>query len=81
MVKHGVHREVRCGKHWIDYGNSKRGIEVDGAKYHVDKTADRVRDEYAKNRGIKLLHIPAADIYNNPQQVRRIVKKHIKSRR
>lgn len=73
-----VQREVRVGGRYIDFGNDiQRGIEVDGRDYHGDIVKQIERDEYFQKYGWRVLHIAAADVYNKPRAVRRLVVKHL----
>lgn len=72
-----VNREVRVGKHWVDFGAVtpyyKRGIEIDGEQYHNDIVAQIERDEYFANYGWSVLHIKAVEVRNQPDKVQRLV--------
>lgn len=71
-------REVRVGKHFIDFGNDiKRGIEIDGRDWHMDVIKEMERDEYMADYGWSLLHIQASDLWRAPNVVQRRVLKFI----
>lgn len=76
-----VKREVRVGKYWLDFGSVtpyyNKGIEVDGAPYHTDIVIQQERDDYFRERGWQVLHIPARHIYNNPDKVQDQVLKFL----
>lgn len=66
-----VGREVRVGGKYVDFGNDiRRGIEVDGEAYHSDIVAQTERDEYFKKYDWRVLHIPARDVFRQPDKVR-----------
>lgn len=77
LKREHVKREVRVGKHFIDFGvehkSFKRGIEIDGRNFHQDVLKELERDEYVGEYGWRLLHIQAADLYRNPNFVQRRV--------
>lgn len=72
-----IKREVRAGAMYIDYAfvneYVKRGIEIDGKAWHRDVVREQQRDEYLNNRGWKILHIDAADLYRRPEWVKKRV--------
>jgi len=69
-----VRREVRVGKHFLDFGNDLfYGLEVDGAEYHKDVVAQFDRDSYIYMRGWRVLHIPALWVWTRPQKVQQLV--------
>lgn len=69
-----VRREVRVGGKYVDFGNDiNRGIEVDGKAYHTDIIAQVERDEYFNKHGWLVLHIPAIEVFNQPDKVQRKV--------
>jgi len=69
-----IKREVRVGKYWVDFGNDiKRGIEIDGQKYHNDIVAQQERDDYFAGFDWRVLHIRAADLWRQPDNVQRDV--------
>lgn len=76
-----VQREVRVGAMYVDFGfetrYSKKAIEIDGDAFHRDIVREQERDEYCRERGWKLLHIQAADIYREPDLVQRRVMKFL----
>ena len=70
-----VRREIRVGKHWVDFGNDiGRGIEIDGAAYHRDVLAAQERDQYFAGFGWMVLHVAARDIIQRPAAVRAAVQ-------
>jgi hypothetical protein len=67
-------REVRVGSKYVDFGNDvRRGIEVDGRKYHTDIVEQIQRDEYFQKYDWHVLHIDATELYQNPKKVKRAV--------
>jgi len=71
-------REVRVGKHWIDFGNDiKRGIEIDGRQYHNDIVKQQERDDYFKSYGWRVLHVDAYDVFHEPKKVYRMTSKFL----
>lgn len=65
-----IHREVRAGAFWIDFGNDiQRGIECDGKLWHQDILHEQQRNEYVAKYGWLLMHIPASEIYKDPKRV------------
>lgn len=78
---HGIKREVRCSKYFVDFCNSKGyGIEVDGAAYHTDFNADMIRDKVLYAQGVSILRIKGVDIYRDPKEVKKRVKKYLKNK-
>ncbi len=74
FAKENMRREVRVGKHWIDFGNDiRRGIEVDGEAYHNDIIKEIERDEYFKKNDWRILHIKAGDILARPNATRNAI--------
>lgn len=72
-----VQREVRAGAMYIDFAVCttyyKKGIEIDGRAWHQDVLREQQRDEYVRQYGFELLHIPAVDLTYKPQIVQRRV--------
>jgi hypothetical protein len=72
--KEHVRREVRIGKYYADFANDVgRVIEVDGHAFHQNEIKEGERNDYLRDRGYRVKHIKAADIYRNPVTVREIV--------
>lgn len=76
-----IQREVRIGAMYVDFGVAnkyyKKAIEIDGLNFHRDIVKEQRRDEYCRERGWKLLHIQAADVYRQPILVRKLVVKFL----
>lgn len=73
-----IEREVRVGRMYVDFGNDiRRGVEVDGKRWHQDVTKELERDEYCAAYGWSLLHIQAIDVYKNPDFVREKVTRFL----
>lgn len=74
-------REVRVGAMYVDFGfvtrYSKKGVEIDGADFHRNIVYEQDRDDYCRQRGWKLLHIQAADLYRAPKLVKKRVIKFL----
>lgn len=71
-------REVRCGAFFIDFGNDvRRGIEIDGRKFHMDVVYEFERDIYLKDRDWRVIHIQAGDLWRQPDLIQRRVLSHI----
>jgi hypothetical protein len=71
---HGEHvrREVRVGKYFIDFGNDiKRGIEIDGMKFHQDILKEQSRDQYLFDMDWLILHIRAHRLWSEPDVAKR----------
>lgn len=67
-------REVRVGKYYIDFGNDICwGIEVDGKQWHRDVVKEFDRDSFFYTRGWRIKHIPAVQLWNQPDLVQREV--------
>lgn len=67
-----VKREVRVGKYFIDFGNDiKRGIEIDGMKYHQDILKEQSRDQYLFGHDWLILHIRAHRLWSEPDVAKR----------
>ncbi len=65
-----IRREVPVGSKWVDFGNDlKRGIEIDGGRFHRDIVREQERTEYLAKRGWTLLRIPGTEIRRYPQKV------------
>lgn len=71
-----VHREVRIGKHWVDFGNDiGRGIEVDGSLWHSDILKDQAKQAYYHDRGWHVMRIRARDLWRKPDVVKERVNR------
>lgn len=71
-------REVRCGRYYMDFANDLGwAIEVDGARYHMDVVADFDREVYIRQRGWRMLRVPAYRVFHDPNRVWRDVLKYI----
>lgn len=78
LRQHKIQREVRCGKHYVDFANDIGwALEVDGKQYHLDVVADFDRDAYLLERGWRVLHVQAARIWNDPAGTKAIVLKYL----
>lgn len=70
MRRENVEREVLARGYFIDFGNDiRRGIEIDGPHHNV--IDDAIRDEHLAKGGWQILHIPASQLYTEPERVRR----------
>jgi hypothetical protein len=77
---HKFRREVRIGKCWVDFASDVLWcIEIDGRDYHQDIVAQAERDEYLRQRGARVLHIPAVEIYRNPEKTKARVIAYLSS--
>jgi very-short-patch-repair endonuclease len=74
LKREKMRREVRVGAMYIDFGNDiRRGIEIDGRRYHRDVLKEHERNKYVAQYGWRLLHIDASEMYRSPEYVRRKV--------
>lgn len=76
-LKHeNIRREVQVGPYYVDFGNDiGRAIEVDGREYHTDVVAAFDRDSYLYQRGWRVMHIPAAALWREPDKsVRKVLE-------
>ena len=78
-----IEREVRVGAMYLDFAVAtpyyKKGIEVDGKKWHQDITLEQERDDYIGQYGFNLLHIQTASIYREPARVQQRILKFLAS--
>jgi hypothetical protein len=75
---HNFKREVRVGRYWVDFASDVLWcIEIDGREYHTDIVAQAERDEYLRERGARVLHIQAAEIYRNPEKTKQRVLEYL----
>lgn len=72
-----VRREVRVGAMYVDFAfitpYDKKAVEIDGKDFHMDVVREQERDDYLRDRGWRVLHIRAADLYANPDLIQRRV--------
>ena len=71
-----MEREFKVGRHFVDFGNGQKALEVDGRLWHMNVIADAERDTYLKARGVDVLHIKAEEL-KNPFRVRAKVIKFL----
>jgi len=64
-------REVQAGKYWLDFGNDIFwGFEIDGREWHRDIVAEFDRDSYLYQRGWRIMHIEAGNLWRSPDRVK-----------
>jgi hypothetical protein len=72
-----VQREVRVGAYYVDFAfvtrYDRKAIEIDGKAYHRDIVKEQQRDDYLMDRGWRVMHITASEVYTNPDAVQRRV--------
>lgn len=70
--------QVNVGNYRFDFiVNGRQIIEVDGATYHSSPAQverDRIRDEFSRRNGYKVLRIPASIVFHTPDEAVRRVK-------
>ena len=70
--------QVNVGNYRFDFiVNGRQIIEVDGATYHSSPAQverDRIRDEFSRRNGYKVLRIPASIVSHTPDEAVRRVK-------
>lgn len=70
--------QVSIGNYRFDFiVNGRQIIEVDGATYHSSPDQverDRIRDEFSRQNGYKVLRIPASIVFHTPDEAVRRVK-------
>lgn len=70
--------QVKVANYRFDFlANGRQVIEVDGETYHSSPEQverDRIRDEFSKRNGYKVLRIPASIVFHTPDEAVRLVK-------
>ncbi|MFM4862285.1 endonuclease domain-containing protein [Aeromonas media] len=70
--------QVKVANYRFDFlANGRQVIEVDSATYHCSPDQverDRIRDEFSRRNGYKVLRIPASIVFHTPDEAVRRVK-------
>jgi hypothetical protein len=62
----GYWPQYPCGKYFMDFASpsAKICIELDGKEFHQDKAKDKIREDYIREQGYKVIRLTGKESYD-----------------